>query len=254
MNARKQGIFQTKHQNVWVGSVRSYFDVGRWKTLGDESLRLEDFIGLPCVIAGDLSTKRDFTARIRGFRKRVNGKVHYYVFATFYLPQAQVDRPEASHYKEWAKVPNQYMRVHDGNTVDFETIQDETVDDVKRCQAIEFAFDPWNAFPLAQAVGKQTSTPAVEMRQEPKVLSPAMKELDTLIADGRIHHDGNPILSWMIGNVMAREDANENVFPRKEAGREENKIDGAVAVIMMLARLMVTQPKAIYTGLRSVAC
>jgi phage terminase large subunit-like protein len=45
INARKQGIFQTKHLNVWVGAVRSYFDVRRWKKLADPKLRIENFIG-----------------------------------------------------------------------------------------------------------------------------------------------------------------------------------------------------------------
>jgi len=49
------------------------------------------------------------------------------------------------------------------------------------------------------------------------------------------------VMSWMMGNVTAHEDANENVFPRKDA--DENKIDGAVAGLMVLSRLMVAEPK-----------
>jgi phage terminase large subunit-like protein len=253
VNARKQGVFQTKHLDVWVGSVASYFDVRLWKALADPSLRPEMFIGQPCVIAGDLSTKRDFTARVAMFRKERGGKEHYFVFSRFYLPQAQVDRPESPHYKEWKK--NLWLIAHDGGTVDFDIITEETIDEVKRFEAIEFAYDPWNAASLAQAVGKKTSATIVEMPQNPRVLSPPMKELDAAIAEGRIHHDGNPVLTWMIGNVKAREDVNENVLPRKEDGRAENKIDGAVAVIMALARIQAAQEETIsYTGLRSVAC
>jgi phage terminase large subunit-like protein len=50
-------------------------------------------------------------------------------------------------------------------------------------------------------------------------------------------HDGNPVLAWMIGNVVGDYDAKENVYPRKE--RPENKIDGAVALIMAIGRHMV---------------
>jgi phage terminase large subunit-like protein len=251
VNARKQGIFQTKHLDVWVGAVTSYFDVQRWNRLADPSLRLDDFIGEPCVVSADLSTKRDFTARIVIFKRQIRGKDHYYVFSRFYLPAAQVNRPEAPQYKEWAE--QKWIMVHEGNTVDFDAITEETIADVTRAQAIEFVFDPWNAMSLAQAVGKRTVTTIVEMPQMPKFLSPAMKELDIAIADGRIHHDGNPVLGWNIGNVRAREDANENVFPRKEPGREENKIDGAVALTMAVGRVQVAEDGTIaYTGLRSV--
>ena len=40
-------------------------------------------------------------------------------------------------------------------------------------------------------------------------------------------------MSWMMGNVVARVDAKDNIFPRKE--RYEQKIDGPVALIYALA-------------------
>jgi len=43
----------------------------------------------------------------------------------------------------------------------------------------------------------------------------------------------------MIGNVVGHYDAKENVYPRKE--RPENKIDGAVALIIALGRHMVAK-------------
>jgi len=48
-----------------------------------------------------------------------------------------------------------------------------------------------------------------------------------------------PVMTWKIGNATAHEDTNKNVFPVKEPGREEAKIDGAVAAIMVMGRLMV---------------
>jgi phage terminase large subunit-like protein len=41
----------------------------------------------------------------------------------------------------------------------------------------------------------------------------------------------------MMSNVVARSDAKDNVYPRKE--RPENKIDGPVAHMMAQARWMV---------------
>ena len=59
-----------------------------------------------------------------------------------------------------------------------------------------------------------------------------MKSLEALVQDKRVNHDGNPVLRWMMGNVVAKLDAKDNIFPRKE--RYENKIDGVVALIMAL--------------------
>jgi phage terminase large subunit-like protein len=53
----------------------------------------------------------------------------------------------------------------------------------------------------------------------------------------------------MIGNVYAKRDA--KVYPRK--ARNENKIDGAVGLIMALGRGSLQEDNRIfYTGLRSV--
>ncbi|HDS1582232.1 TPA: terminase large subunit, partial [Stenotrophomonas maltophilia] len=61
-------------------------------------------------------------------------------------------------------------------------------------------------------------------------------EVEALILSRRLWHDGNGAMTWMMGNVVARVDAKEHVYPRKE--KMENKIDGAVALIMAMGRAM----------------
>lgn len=67
-----------------------------------------------------------------------------------------------------------------------------------------------------------------------KNFSEPMKFLEKLVIDGNIAFQWDPVLAWMFGNVVARLDAKDNIFPRKE--RPEAKIDGVVALIMALAR------------------
>ena len=77
----------------------------------------------------------------------------------------------------------------------------------------------------------------VEYRQTVQTMSLPMKELMAAVKAKRLHHDGNQVLAWMMSNVVAKEDAKENIFPRKE--KNEMKIDGPVAIIMGLGRAMV---------------
>lgn len=241
-NARKQGVFQTKHLCVWVGANAAYFNLQAWKELGDTKLFPDAFLGQPCVCAVDLSTKRDLTARILGFKKLgPGGKYHYYFFSRFWLPEETAMQPENQQYQKWAT--EGFLRLHSGSTVDFEELERDVCLDIWRFKAKEFAFDPWNAAQFSQGIQKDTKAKIVEIPMSVKLLSAPTKELDSLIAEGRVHHDANPVLAWMIGNVVAHEDANENVFPRKEPHREEKKIDGAIAVIMALSRLMTAEAK-----------
>lgn len=246
-SARKQGVFKTKHLCVWVGANAAYFNAQGWKQLGDPTLRMEDFVGLPCVCSIDLSTKSDTTARVLTFKKVLAGKDHYYIFVRFYIPQAQVLKPENQHYQQW--VEQGHLIQHPGSTIDFAEVKTEAVERIKQFRAHEFAFDPWNAAQFAQSIKQEVArVEIVELRQVTAILSAPTKELDALIGDGRVHHEGNPVMNWMIGNVVAHEDKNENVFPQKPDGREGAKIDGPVAAIMGIARLMaVTPKKSIYS-------
>jgi len=60
---------------------------------------------------------------------------------------------------------------------------------------------------------------------------------EVLVGEGRKErHNGNPVLNWMMGNMVARKDANENIRPDKEKSSE--KIDGGVALIMAFSRAL----------------
>lgn len=76
----------------------------------------------------------------------------------------------------------------------------------------------------------------VEMRPTVLNFSEPMKELEKLVLEGNLEHDGDPVLTWMVSNVVCHRDQKDNIYPRKE--REENKIDGVVALIMALGRAM----------------
>ena len=56
-----------------------------------------------------------------------------------------------------------------------------------------------------------------------------MKFIQQLIMQERIHYDGNPVIEWMMSNVVVKPDRNDNIYPRKE--RNESKIDGVFALI-----------------------
>ncbi|MNX56583.1 Phage Terminase [compost metagenome] len=66
-----------------------------------------------------------------------------------------------------------------------------------------------------------------------------MKELEAAIRSGRFHHDGNPIMTWCVGNVIGKNlPGNDDVVRPIKQGND-NKIDGAVALIMAVGRAML---------------
>jgi phage terminase large subunit-like protein len=94
--------------------------------------------------------------------------------------------------------------------------------------------------------------PMEEVAHNVMTFSEPMKQLEAMIVAGKIHHNGDPVLAWAMGNVMARKDVKDNVYPRK--AHEDNKIDPAVALIANISLQLRVQDESIeYTGLRSVS-
>jgi len=229
-NSRKQGVFQTKHLNIWVGSRDAYFNVQRWKESADLSLKLEDFKGKECYMGLDLASKVDIAALNLLFPL---GTDQYAVFNKFYIPEAQVESSQNEHYQGWAR--DGYLTVTDGEIIDFNYIKEDILHFSSLYGIKEIAYDPHQATMLVTELMGE-GVPVVEMRQTVLNFSEPMKYVDSLIRSRQIQHDGNPVMTWMLSNVTAKEDAKENVYPRKE--RPENKIDGPVALIMAMGRAM----------------
>lgn len=231
-NPAKQNPFKRKHLNQWVGAHSAWLNMEDWKRCA-EDIRREDFHGESCVFSLDLASKIDITAFLQVFSRNIGGKLHYYAFSRFYLPEETVFDDPAGRYQGWVNAG--LITATDGEEIDLNEIEQAVVDEMDHYPANEVVYDPWRATQLAQGLIAEGAT-AVEFRNTVANMSPAMYELEAAISSGRFHFDGNAVLTWMASNVVAKVDAKDNIYPRKQ--RPENKIDGMVALIMAVGRLM----------------
>ena len=219
--------FRTKHLNEWVNADVSWMDMRAWDACADPSLTVEDFEGQPCFMALDLASKTDIAAKINLYVR--DG--HYYAFGEYYLPRDTVDKGENSQYSGWESLG--LLTVTDGAIIDFMVIENKILEDCKRFEVIEVPYDPFQATQLSMRLLNQ-GVNMVEVRPTVLNFSEPMKQLEALVLDKTFHHNGDPVLTWMVSNVVCHTDAKDNIYPRKE--RHENKIDGVVALIMALSR------------------
>ncbi len=222
--------FKTKHLNDWVNADTAWMDMRAWERCKCETLRWEDFEGEPCYIGLDLATKTDIAALVAVF-PRPEGR--FAVLGRFYLPEDSVYEGRNSQYSGWAQ--SQRLVATSGAVTDFDVIEADLLDLQSRFNVRQVAFDPWQATQLASHM-LERGLPMVEMRATVSNFSEPMKMLEALVLKGALEHDGDPVLGWMMSNVVAHLDAKENIYPRKE--RAENKIDGVVALIMALGRAL----------------
>lgn len=216
--------FKTKHLDIWCSASAAWMDMQAWDA-NEVAVDRSFYEGLPCYIGLDVGAKNDITAKVLLF-PRENG---FMIFADFYLPEAAIEKSTNSQYRGW--VEDGWISVSGGAMTDLSRIEEGLRGDLSRYDVRGIAYDPWNALQLAMSLAND-GAPMIEYRNTVQNFSDPMKSLEALVQDKRINHDGDPVLRWMMSNVVAKLDAKDNIFPRKE--RYENKIDGVVALIMAL--------------------
>lgn len=239
-NPQKQNIFRTKHLNVWCTALNGWMNMAAWQSRSDPALKAEPLVHLACWHGSDLASKLDLSATVMLFRDDSLGdRPHYYCFAKAYLPESRVNLPENQHYQGWVK--QGWLTATRGSSMDYSTIEADTLADIAKYKISELAYDARYADEYSQRVSEESGIPRVEVPPSPAALTPAMKELEAAVYDGRFHFDGNPLLTWCIGNVLTYETRSGNyAMPDKQT--PNNKIDVAMALFIAMARAMLAPP------------
>lgn len=241
--ARFTNHFKTKHLGVWVTAKTGYFNVAQWEALKDESLSLEQFEGQSCFLGFDLARKLDMNCMARLFWRDIDGKRHYYSVAPrFWVPEDTVtsldNRRMAERYQKW--VNTGHMLATDGAEVDYREILEEAKEANRLNPVQACPIDPHGATGMAHDLDDEGLNP-ITIVQNFRNMSDPMKELEAAIASGRFHHDGNPIMTWCIANVIGKHIPGNDDIVRPIKQGNDNKIDGAVALIMAVGRAMPGQ-------------
>lgn len=233
---QSQGEFRTKRCSQWLAAEASFMSMEKWHACGDPTLKESDFDGEECDIGLDAAFKTDVFAKVKVFRRGD----HYYAFGRYWLPREYVDREANSHFRAWAE--QGLLQVSDGAVVDIEMVRSDIEADAELHVVQHVAFDPAQ---LTQFAGEMIDDgfEMVEIRPSVMNFSEPMKKLGELVLEGRFHHNGDPVLAWMMGNVVFHRDHKDNIYPNKEL--PENKIDGVIALIMALGRAMLRAPDGV---------
>ena len=245
--ASQQNVVRTKHLNQWMSVGTSWMNMLTWRKCEDRNLKLEDFKGEPCWVGIDLASKIDITARMMLFRR----DDMWFVFGRYYLPSDTVRLPENSHYQRW--VAEGWLTETEGARTDFRILEEDLKRDAEKYPIKELAFDPREASYLIQNIDEWALNrfDCVEITQGPAHISEPMKELEAIIYDGKIRFNGDPVLTWMMSNVIRKQSQGsvKYYYPSKE--RDNQKIDGVVALIMALSRAASYKEKKSVYDIRS---
>lgn len=258
----KQFIYKTKHLNIWGGAANGWMNMDKWNACANPALRIEDFRELPCFEGGDLAARTDIASRVKVFQRyelddvldehgavvldedgnyTKEWRVHYYVFGVHYVPSAKVRDGQHAHYFNW--VTQKRMVEHPGEEIRLARIQVAILRDHKSFRYERIAVDPWGFTQMRQELEKEMPEGVViELPQWGKYHGPAMNELEAAVLAKRVHHDGDPVLTWALSNVVMELDKWDNPTLTKE--EDSKKIDPAAALVnaIYVATVSIGEP------------
>lgn len=218
----------------------------KWKAAADTSLTLEDFAGEECYLGIDLASKLDLNAVVPVFEREIDGVKHFYVVGSrFYVPVETIystdpdKKTTADRYQSF--VAQKALTPTDGAEVDYRIILEDILQLRERVKIAATPMDPYGATGISHMLLGEGLEP-ITIRQNYTNMSDPMREIEAALASGRFHHDGNPILMWCMQNVVGAylPGSDDVVRPTKQGN--ENKIDGAVAMMMGVGRGMLHDP------------
>lgn len=230
--------FLTKRLNVWVNGESPWMDMRAWDrcAAAKEDPTLHDLEGEPCWIGLDLAQKKDFAALCLAFRK---GDV-WHLFTRLYLNELAVQESGNAHLSGWARAG--HVQVTDGDLTDFDVVAEDLRSYCRQFDVQEIAFDPALSMYFAGKLIEE-GLPLVEINQRAMFFTPPLLQVENMVLEHKLRHDGNPVMTWMVSNLVVKVSKfNELRAPTKE--RPENKIDGPMAMLMALGRALAIEEAA----------
>jgi phage terminase large subunit-like protein len=236
--------FLTKRLNVWVNGESPWMDMRAWDRCGELALRdLSPYHGTKAWIGLDLAQKKDFAAVSLVFEADflVPGPDGVYVperkwcvCTRLYLNELAIQESGNAHLSGWAR--QGYVQVTDGDITDFDIVADDLRQLCRNFDVQEIAFDPALSMYFAGKLIEE-GLPLVEITQRAMFFTPPLIQVENLVLEKKLRHDGNPVMTWMVSNLVVKVSKfNELRAPTKE--RPENKIDGPIAMLMALGRAL----------------
>jgi phage terminase large subunit-like protein len=254
MNSRtKEVAFKTKNLNLWVDAPTVWIPDEKWVAC-THGLKYEDLKGHICYAGLDLASHIDINA-LALFFPDIKGHPALRMF--FWIPEDKVrEKEDRVDYSFWSK--EGHITITPGGIIDVDQQSEDLLNALKEYKVEGLAYDPYMAHHGIIQNLQKGGFPVARLdlyAQSLKNMSAPTKEFERMVTSGIIENFGNPVLRWMLRNVMIFSDINDNIKPDKKRSRE--KIDGIVAAITAIGEYITlttgaSEFKEINTPLRVI--
>lgn len=237
------------------GAVNKYFSgcMDKWKNL---AVSRKEFLELvknsTCWVGVDLSKSIDLTAIGFVFMLQ-DGR--FAVCSHGFMPENSVKKHEHSDrvpYRFWAD-NGKWITITRGDVTDDREIKQYMHDmefDQKWCIK-EFCYDPYGARQISNELSDE-GVICVEIRQGFANLSEATKAFRKLVLQGKIVHDGSPLLTWCLSNAIEITSEGELIKLSKKHKDDSQRIDAIACIINAMVRCLLSMNEIPYSESRGI--
>lgn len=238
-------LFRWLRLNQWI-SVKAVgwislalYDKTQWgpSKRAERAEWLDRLRGLTCYGGVDLSTSKDLTAFVLLFPPQP-GLDSAVLWPFIWRPRGtaeEAERRDHVPYRDWERAG--FLEMCEGDIIDYSMVE-ERIRWAKQTFDLKMVgFDPYLSRTITQRLSPIVDI--IEIPQDLKNMSPAMKEIEDMMTRHQLLHVHNTCFRWTFGNVRNYVDGNGNCKPvkNKSAGR----IDPAVASIIVMAVWMIAR-------------
>jgi phage terminase large subunit-like protein len=238
-NPAEEMHFRQFRLNEWCNADVRWMPMDKWDSCGSD-LGPDDFKGRDCYCGLDLSSTNDLTALVLVFPPG-DDEERYTVLPFFWLPENAIDlRTRRDHvpYAVWKK--QGVFNTTEGDVVDYDYVVSFIEKLAEEYNIREIAYDRWGAEKIRrdlEELGAERGFSVFPFGQGFASMAAPTRDLMQLVQEKKLRHGKHPVLDWNMANIVAETDAHLNVKMSKK--RSTEKIDGAVALVMGLARAML---------------
>ena len=229
-----QSAFKRYHLGQWLSTETEYISPEVWAQNAGPRRSL---VERSCYLGLDLSERVDLTSLVLVFPSS-DGSMDVLPF--FWMAEERVRERELADrvpYSTW--VNEGFLETTAGDVIDLEYIKKKILWASEVFDVKQVAFDPHHALQLSIELDR-AGVKCVPVPQRFTHMSEPTKKLMELALEKKLRHEANPILAWNVNCLRVKDDGNDNIRPVKpDRFTEQKRIDGAVALILALSRVIV---------------
>lgn len=231
----KESLVKRLNFCVWTEAISPWLSFHVWKS-AQRDYTLSDFAGRRCRAGLDLSSTTDLTALILAFEPR--DEIEPWALVPFFwMPgdgledKAKKDRVP---YLLWRD--QGFLEVQPGRAINKLAVIRRMVQITAGFELVSVAYDRWRIEDLKMLMQEEgIELPLQPFGQGYKDMAPAVDEVERLLLNNRLVHNGSPVLTWNAANAVVVADPAGNRKPAKD--RATARMDGIVATCMAIGSI-----------------